>query len=422
VAAARIAVVGGGLSGLAAAQRLNAEGYAVELFERSRLLGGRATSFEVGGETVDNGQHVYLACCTQFIEFIDRAGMAAALRLQDRFDVAVYSRDGKFSRLRAARLPAPLHLLASFIAYRHLSWRGKLQVARALLRLKCDPDAAQSAPSFGGWLQSQGQSDETVCSFWEPFMVPALNAPLDQMNAAEAAFVVSTAFLSDSGAARFGYSSVPLAEIMEAAARPLDSVHRSTAVLGVEADDRISLRSSSGTAAFDGAVVAVSPAALRRLLGEPQRFGIGGLDAYESFPIVDAHLWHDRGTLDFDFAAILDSPVQWVFQKRAGYLCCSLSAVQEWASEPSASLAQRMWEEVRRALPQLASAKLLRSAVTRNPEGTYLVKPGAKRPGARTAHPKLTIAGSWTETGWPDTMESAVRSGETAAQSLMERL
>ena len=405
MAAPCVAIVGGGLAGLSAGLELKAAGWHVEVFERSRLLGGRATSFEVDGHVVDNGQHVYLACCTEFIRFVERAGMAQALHLQDRFDVVVYSKDGTRSELRASGLPAPLHLLTSFAGYSHLTLSGKLQIARALFSLTVNPKGAREDESFSQWLHKEGQNEETVRSFWEPFLVPALNAPLDRMNAAEAAFVISTAFLHDRRAARFGYSTVPLAAIMENAAQTLDAVHRSCAVFGMDVDaDAIVIRTSDDELRFDAAVLAVQPRALEKLLWDPARFGVPPLDVYEPFAIMDVHLWHDAANLPFDFAAILDSPVQWVFQKSQGYLCCSLSAADELVSRPTSEMVERAWEEVQSALPDLAGARLIRGAATRNPEGTYLANPGVQRPGPRTRIPNLAIAGAWTATGWPDTM------------------
>ncbi len=412
-------MAGAGLAGLAAAMELQSAGCNVDLFERSRLLGGRATSFEVDGREVDNGQHVYLACCTEFVRFVERAGMRDALHLQDRFDVTVYAR-GVRSRLRAANLPAPWHLLASMTFYRHLGVRGKLQLARALFALMREK---QLTGTFAQWLREHGQEEETLRAFWEPFMVPALNAPLERMSAAEAAFVISTAFLHDRNAARFGYTTVPLARIMDAAAARLGSVHRSTAVSAIEAQNgKINLRTVNGeNTTFDGAVLALPPRALERVLGDPRHFGVEGLDSYEASAIMDVHLWHDRGRLDFDFCALLDSPVQWIFQKGNGYLCCSLSAADALVADPTAEMVERTWREVSAALPQLAGAQLVRGAATRNPEGTFSAGPATVRPGARTRERNVAIAGSWTATGWPDTMESAVRSGIAAANALMEQ-
>lgn len=252
-------------------------------------------------------------------------------------------------------------------------------------------------------------------------MVPALNAPLERMNAAEAAFVISTAFLRDRNAARFGYSTVPLAQIMDAAAARLDNVRRSSAVFSLEASaDGVAVGMGSETLPFDAAVLAVPPRSLARLLGDPAAFGVPPLDVYEPFAIMDVHLWYEGPAPAFEFAAILDSPVQWVFQKGAGYLCCSISAADELVAKPTGDMVARAWEEVQRALPELGTARLRKGAATRNPEGTYLAASGAPRPGPATTLPTVAIAGAWTATGWPDTMESAVRSGIAAARHLLE--
>jgi squalene-associated FAD-dependent desaturase len=421
VAAPRIAVVGGGLAGLAAAMDLQTRGFQVTLFERSRLLGGRATSFEVAGHVVDNGQHVYLACCTEFIRFVQNAGCAEALYLQDRFDVVAFSRDGKRSRLRAANLPAPFHLLLAFAGYKHLSLKSKIEIAGALAALKFTRGDARTDGSFAQWLHAHHQGAEAVHRFWEPFMVPALNAPLERMDAAEAAFVISTAFLSHRNDARFGYSRIPLAQIMEAVAGRLERVARSTAVMEVRAGaEEVLLRTAQGVERFDAAVLAVPPRALARLLGDPARAGLPPLEGYEPFAIMDVHLWYDGEPAGFDFAAMLESPVQWVFQKASGYLCCSISAAGAHVATPTGDMVSLAWQAVCRAVPSLAQARLVDGAATRNPEGTYLALPGTVRPGARTAHERVAVAGAWTATGWPDTMESAVRSGFTAARVLME--
>ncbi|MGZ3518829.1 MAG: hydroxysqualene dehydroxylase HpnE [Vulcanimicrobiaceae bacterium] len=420
MAARRVAVVGAGLAGLAAALELKDAGWTVEVFERSRLIGGRATSFEIDGHEVDNGQHVFLACCTEFIAFAERAGMGQHLHLQDRFDVVAIAKTGRRSRLRAAALPPPLHLLASFMGYRHMSWAGRVQVALALTRIK---GALRSQESFGAWLARNGQSNETIRAFWEPFVVPALNASLERISASDAAFVIATAFLSGAGAARFGWSTVPLAHIMGAAAKRADRIQLSTAVLELDVPQYSGAEISIGVAGgvrreFDAVVLAVPPNQLARLLGDPQRFGLPPLDGYEPKPIIDIHLWYEGDAVDFEFATLLDSPLQWIFQKDAGYLCCSVSAADEYVMRPTAELEQIAWDELRAALPQLASARLLRSAVTRNPYSTYLPKSGVRRPSQRTLQPNVAIAGSWTQTGWPDTMESAVRSGLAAAKVL----
>ncbi len=426
----RVAVVGAGLAGLSAALRLKDAGAQVELFERSRLIGGRATSFEIDGVEVDNGQHVFLACCTEFVRFAQRVGMDGHMHVQERFDARILARDGRAGRLRAGALPAPFHLLESFATYPFLTLGEKLRIARALASVTRKP--ASTTPSlskdeppetFEAWLQQNRQGVGERRAFWEPFFIPALNAPFDRVAAADAIFVLRTAFLGDAGAARFGFSKVPLAHLAAAAAAQLDAVHATTAVLTLEpnsTDDRVTLSLSKGDPrTFDAVVLAVPPRQVERILGDASRYGIANLEAYDAYPIVDVHLWHDGGSIGYDFVAALESPLQWIFEKAAGYLCCSISAAQQYLQMPTEALESLAWREVQTFLPALKSAKLLRSAVTRNPEATWLPRVGATRTGQATTHPAIAIAGSWTNTGWSDTMESAVRSGTLAASYLL---
>ena len=414
MAARRIAIVGAGLAGASAALELLDRGYEVEIFERSRLLGGRATSYEINGREVDNGQHVFLHCCSEFIRFVERLGMSDALHEQPRFDALVLARDGVASRLVAAPVPAPFHLLASFGGYRHLSLNGKLRVGRALLVAAASRPPAEM--TFETWLRRNGQNDETRRAFWNPFFIPAVNAPFDEVSATDALFVLTTAFLGDAGAARFGFATVPLARIAETAAARAHAVHRSTGITGMTVDaDGVHLRTLDATARFDGVVLAVPPKTTAKLLGDPARFGVHGLETYRPYPIVDVHIWHDRGPSGFDFAAALDSPLQWIFEKEPGYLCCSISAAGEYLTMPAAQLQEIAWKELQAFLPSLRGGSVVGGFVTRNAEATYVPAPGAKRTAQRTAHPAVAIAGSWTETGWPDTMEAAVRSGAAAA-------
>jgi squalene-associated FAD-dependent desaturase len=423
LAVERVAVVGGGLAGFAAGLALKAAGAHVELFERSRILGGRATSFEIDGVEVDNGQHVFLACCTEFINFAQAVGMGDQLHLQERFDATILSRIGKAGRLRTAALPAPLHLIGSFASYSHLGLAGKLRIARALaaaLLGKSDP-----SETFEAWLARNGQGAQERAAFWDPFFIPALNAGFDRVGASDAMFVLKTAFLRDAGAARFGFSRVPLAHLTQAGAKQLDAVHTSTPVLLITANDPsvtpsgVTLNLSKGDTYFDAVVLAVAPRQAERILGDPARYGVTNLDNYDPYPIIDVHLWHDGGSIGRDFVAALESPLQWIFEKGPGYLCCSFSAADEYLRQPTAELESLAWREVQTFLPALKDADLVRSAVTRNPEATWLPRIGAARTQQRTNHPAIAIAGSWTQTGWPDTMESAVRSGNLAAAALL---
>jgi uncharacterized protein with NAD-binding domain and iron-sulfur cluster len=458
--ASRVAVVGGGLAGLSAALELKRLGLSVELFERSRLLGGKATSFQVDGVEVDNGQHVYLACCTEFIDFVEQldglsssTGACAAdgppLMLQPRFEALLLARGRRPARLRAVPLPAPLHLAPALLRYHYLSLGARLRVVRALVDAR---RPARAGETFAEWLDRHHQTMATRTAFWDPFFVPALNAPLEEVSAEAALFVITTAFLQDSGAARFGYSRVPLARIAEAAAGKIDQVHLRTPVAGLylaDPDDPtitarplappvgaspcgcppgppptlrgITLEDGSHLDC-DGVVLAVPPARLKRLLGQPETFNVFGLDDFRTAPIIDVHLWYDVSTLGFEFAALLDSPVQWVFEKGRGYVCCSMSAAGDYISWPGSDLVELCHRELTAVVPALRTANLLRSAATRDREATFVPTPGLRRPGPVTSCPQVVIAGSWTDTGWPATMESAVRSGRSAAHALARPL
>jgi len=414
----RAAVVGAGLAGLAAAQELTARGWHVEIFERSRLLGGKATSFAVEGAVVDNGQHVHLACCTEYVDFVQRAGMGERLHLQERFSVTVLRRGMRPARLRAASLPPPLHLLASFARYRALGMVDRARVARAVVSAR---QPALPAETAAGWLRRHGQGRQTLAAFWEPFFVPALNAPLGEASADALLFTLRTAFLSGSGAARIGWATVPLSDVAESAVHSVSAVHRQTAVTGVLGDARgvVGVRLDEGrTARYDAVVLAVPPARLRRILDNPASYGLHGLEALRSEPIVDVHLWYDAPIADLEFAALLESPVQWVFQKAPGYLACSLSGARQAVARPESELVAMCAGELAVVLPELHGRRLVRAGATRDPEATVIPSPGARRPAPGLIAPGLALAGAWTDTGWPDTMESAVRSGRRAARGL----
>lgn len=424
--APRVAVVGAGLAGVSAALTLKNAGAQVEIFERSRLVGGKATSFRLGDVEVDNGQHVVLACCTAFRDLLDDLGLTAHLHMQPNFEVTMLARGSRPARLRAAHLPAPLHLMPSFIAYPHLSWSEKVRAGAALLAAR-----RQTAPrgDMAAWLRRHRQSATARRVFWDPFLVPALNAPLEEVAAADGLFVIRTAFLESRDAARIGYTTTPLARIAEAAARRADALHLRTPVTGVDAAAaglrRLQLHEGVRDD-FDACVLAIPPRRLSAIAGDEDVLGLHGLDAFRTQPIVDVHLWYGDRSRPLlggaGFAAVLDSPVQWVFEKAPGYLCCSLSAAESSITVAEQELAQRCHNELAAVLPALHQLSPLRAAATRDPDATFVPAPDLRRPGNATAIDSVVVAGAWTDTGWPATMESAVRSGRGAAQLLLRRL
>jgi squalene-associated FAD-dependent desaturase len=440
----RVAVVGAGLAGLAAALELRRHGLEVEIFERTRLIGGKATSFVAGGHEVDSGQHVFLGCFQEWLAMVRELGMEDRLYLQPRFEVVVLAGGGARAHLRAARLPAPWHLLPALFGHRLLGWRARLALGRALLGAarSAGRDHAFDRESFADWLLRHGQGERSRLAFWEPFFVPALNAPLDEVAAAAGRFVITTAFLGGPDACRIGWSRVPLARIGEAAAARASRLHLRTAVTGLDFEVEPGrghaprwvrgVRIGEDARHFDGVVLAVPPAAVARILGEPEVYGVRGLDRIREQPIVDVHLWYDRAPVltlasraeegGGGFAALVGSPVQWVFEKEPGYLCCSLSAAEAQVTRPEAELVQLCHAELVAVLPRLRGECPARGLATRDPHATFVALPGLTRPPNTTTVPNLVLAGAWTDTGWPATMESAVRSGRAAGRVLAGHL
>lgn len=416
--AVKFAVVGAGLAGLSAARELRARGADVHVFERTRLLGGKATSFVAGEDEVDNGQHVFLGCFDAWLDLVRQAGMGDALHLPPRFEALLLEQGGGRARLRAWDAPAPLHLLPALLAHRLLGLAGRARVARAMLAAR---RPARGGETFGAWLRRHGQDERALAVFWEPFLVPSLNAPLDEVDAEAGRFVLTTAFLAGPDACRIGWSRVPLGRIAEAIAEGCD-VRLRAPVTGVRVEGgRVrAIRVGDEELEADAVVLAVPPHQLGRLL--PPEAAVTGLDRFQTQPIVDVHLWYDAERLELgdglDFAALVSSPVQWVFRKRPGYLCCSLSAAREVVGRPEQELVELCHRELAAVLPALRGLRPLKGRATRDSQATFVPAPGLSRPGARTAVRGLVLAGAWTDTGWPATMESAVRSGRQAVDAL----
>ena len=423
-------MVGAGLAGLAAGLELRRRGLEVEIFERSRLVGGKAASFEASGTDVDTGQHVFLGCFEEWLSLVDEVGMRDDIVLQSRFEVTILARGRKPVRLRAGRLPSPGHLLPALLGHGFLRWDGRVQVARALLAARRPPGRpqAEDGQTLAAWLDQLGQGQDAMAAFWNLFMVPALNAPLSEALAEDGRFVLRTAFLGPASASRIGWTRGPLGRVAEAAAARAGTLHVRTPVtsLDLEADERgerlAAVWTGEDRRPFAGAVLALPPGPLARLLGTPERYGVVGLDALRPQPIVDVHLWYPAPSLGLGFAAIMDSPVQWVFEKAPGHLSCSLSAAGALFGRPEDELRELCHRELSAVLTPLRGLRPRRALATRDPSATYLAPRGVRRPGQATAIPNVTIAGAWTDTGWPATMESAVRSGRTAARLLAERL
>ncbi|MFJ8079534.1 hydroxysqualene dehydroxylase HpnE [Streptomyces sp. NPDC096205] len=437
-------VVGGGLAGVTAALALADAGMRVTLLEGRPRLGGLAFSFQRGDLTVDNGQHVYLRCCTAYRWFLDRIEGAALAPLQDRLDVPVLDvtrpEGRRLGRLRRDALPVPLHLGRSLATYPHLSLADRAKVGRAALALKgldlADP--ALDALDFGSWLAAHGQSARAVKALWDLVGVATLNAVAGDASLGLAAMVFKTGLLSDPGAADIGWAHVPLGELHDKLARKaLDS-----AGVRTETRTRVTSISQYDNARWSVHVPGETIEADAVVLAVPQRetydlLPAGALDAPERLleigtaPILNVHVVYDRKVLDAPFLAALGTPVQWVFDrthasglKTGQYLALSQSAAQDEIDEPVAALRERYLPELEKLLPRTRGAGVLDFFVTRERTATFAPAPGVGRlrPGARTKAPGLYLAGAWTATGWPATMESAVRSGVSAADAALRAL
>ncbi|KUO19351.1 hydroxysqualene dehydroxylase HpnE [Streptomyces dysideae] len=437
-------VVGGGLAGITAALALADAGVRVTLLEGRPRLGGLAFSFQRGDLTVDNGQHVYLRCCTAYRWFLDRIEGTALAPLQERLDVPVLDvarpEGRRLGRLRRDPLPVPLHLGRSLASYPHLSLAERAKAGRAALALKgldlADPSL--DTQDFGSWLTAHGQSARAVEALWDLVGVATLNAVAGDASLGLAAMVFKTGLLSDPGAADIGWAHVPLGELHDRLARKaLDSAGVRTEVrtrvtsISTDENGRWSVQVPGETLDADTVVLAVPQREAHDLLPA------GALDAPERLldigtaPILNVHVVYDRKVLSTPFFAALGTPVQWVFDRtqasglREGqYLALSQSAARDEIDAPVAELRERYLPELGRLLPRARGAEVKDFFVTRERTATFAPTPGVGRlrPGARTKSPGLYLAGAWTATGWPATMESAVRSGVSAADAALSAL
>ncbi|SCK36749.1 hydroxysqualene dehydroxylase HpnE [Streptomyces sp. WMMB 322] len=445
----RAVVVGGGIAGATAALRLADAGVPTTLLESRPRLGGLAFSFRrnspAGPLTVDNGQHVHLRCCTAYTWFLQRIGGVGLAPLQRRLDVPVLDAAGArplLSRLRRNCLPVPMHLAASLATYRHLTPAERGRAARAALAMDAlDPaDPALDDVDFGTWLRAQGQSDRAISALWDLVGTATLNARAPHASLGLAATVFRTGLLSAPGAADIGISRVPLGHLHDTLARGAlraagVNVLTQTRVRAVAATPgggwTVSAGDGRGTAAehyADAVVLAVPQREAHGLLPEGALPSPERLLQIGTAPILNLHVVYDRRVLRRPFFAALGSPVQWVFDRTGPsglgggqYLAVSQSAAHGEIDRSVAALRERYLPELARLLPAARTARVVDFFVTRERTATFDPRPGVGRlrPASRTAAPGVCLAGAWTDTGWPATMEGAVRSGMTAAREAL---
>jgi len=423
-----VVVVGGGLAGLAASLALADHGMRVSVLEKNPRLGGRATSYRLpSGESIDNCQHVTLRCCTNLEDFFRRAGVADKIHFHDQLIFA--DSKGRRGCIKPSKLPAPLHLAPSFVAFPLLTLRDKFSIARAMLRIV----TSGGSPKIGDgttmleWLRKEKQTPGAIDHFWRVVLVSALNEELDRTDARYGILVFWKAFLSNSAGFGMGIPAVPLADLYASCCAPIQN-H------GGEVRTRClvnQLDLSNGNVAavrLDGGdevrgdyyVLAVPFDRLVKLVPEE----IGRTEMFTNLsvsPITGVHMWFDRPVMNEPFLTSIDHTIQWIFNRTNQYIQVVISASRDLANRSQQEIVDVCRHELNELLPAAKEASLLRAVVIRENSATFSPAPGCDRwrPSQRTVVRNLFLAGDWTNTGWPATMESAVRSGYQAAEAIL---
>lgn len=434
--AGAVIVVGGGLAGITAALRLADEGREVTVLEGRPRLGGATYSFHRDGLSIDTGQHVFLRCYDRYRALLARLGVADLITIQRRLDIPVLAPGRPPARLRrSGHGPAPLHLLPALASYRALSPADRFHAARGAGALrKIDPDdPVNDEQTFGDWLRRNGQRPRVVSRLWALLTIAALNIEPAEASLALAARVFRHGLLDDVRAGDIGVPQVPLESLHDRPAREafsrlgvrLHTGERARAI--VEREHGLSVRTEAGELEADAVVVAVPHAAAARLVPEAATPAPRRWDDLGDSPIVNAHILYERRVTDLDIAAVLDSDAQWIFDRTSAsgldhgqYLVSSISAADAQIQLTAEQIRQSQIAALARVLPGARGAGIRHSFVTREPRATFRQRSGTARirPPAHTKWTSLVLAGAWTATGWPDTMEGAVRSGEAAAEAL----
>jgi len=449
-----VIVIGGGLAGLAAGVALADSGWRVRLFEQRPFLGGRATSYVLpDGEHVDNCQHVTLGCCTNLEDFYRRIGASGKIRFFDR--LLFLDLQGRRGEMKAGALPAPFHFTGSFASFAPLTLAGKLSIARAMLNIIQHAGSPPDLREAGGvsmleWLRRRGQTKGAINRFWRVVLVSALNEELERADARFGVDVFWKAFLSSSTGYRMGVPAVPLSDLYDGCKTEIERrggevVLRSPVRgLKLESGQLAGVRfDENREESADAYIFAIPHTALAELLPESLKQSdpsLTHLDQIKTSPITGVHFWFDRPVMDELFVTLLDTTTQWIFNKTAlyhssagdwngatnsaqatQYLQMVISASYDLLQKSRQEIIELCLAEVRHALPKTRGAQLVKATVIKEAAATFSPEPGVDRwrPAQATTVPGLFLAGDWTQTGWPATMEGAVRSGYLAAEALV---
>ena len=448
-----VLVLGGGIAGIAAALELLDAGRRVTLVEARNFLGGRAFSFtdSTTGLTLDNGQHVIVGCCVQFIDLLERLGVRRQWFLQERLRIPVRDRAGRTGLLAASRLPAPMHLLPSFIAYPHMGMLDKLRAIKGMLRARTTDRSNPRLEdiTFYQWLRENGQSERAISNLWNLVVEPTLNDSVTEVSASMGLMIVQEGMLASAHSANLGYATGGLLSSLGRPARRSLEEGGARLILG-DPVRSLALEPGPGGSASSGRVTGVELASGLRLsvqhvisalpfsaLAKVLPREACSMEVFRKVemlqwsPILNLHILYDRPVMREPFCAFVDSPLQWVFnhnsitgaQSSAGgqLLTVSVSAAWEFIDLPGGELREMFIKEIAEVFPEAREAAALDARVVKQREATFRCLPGTSRirPDTETPVSNLFLAGEWTNTGWPSTMEGAVRSGRNAARAVI---
>jgi len=436
----KVAVIGGGLAGLAAGCALADAGFRVTLFERRPYLGGRASSYEHPGtgEVVDNCQHVLLGCCTNLIQFYERLGVSDKICWFD--ELTFIEPGGRASRMAPSFLPAPMHNLPAFFGAKMLNVKDKLAIARAMAEMMRGlPEDSEA--DFLSWLKRNKQTEQAIERFWKVVLVSALNEDLDRMSVRYAAQVFRESFIKSPAAGKMGLPTIPLSDLYGSAAEYIrtrggEVLLRSSVTAINPLPAGVNVVSNSGEQQFDFVVLAAPFQNAAGLLpsGDLAQPLKEQLTHFEPSSITGIHLWFNREITPLPHAVLLDRTIQWMFHKskfhdaresssQGSYVELVVSASKTLVQKSREEILELATRELAEFFPIVKEAKLVKAAVIKEIYATYSILPGLDqyRPEAKTDWPNIFLAGDWTATGWPATMEGAVRSGYLAAEALTEQ-
>jgi squalene-associated FAD-dependent desaturase len=416
-----VIVIGGGLAGLSAAAALGSTGNTVRLFESRPFLGGRATSYEAGSETIDNCQHILLRCCVNLIDFYQRLGVAESIRWYPEY--VFIEPGGRRSVMRAGLLPAPLHFTESFASLKFLNLSEKLAVARGLLAIRRERHRKDLDDiSMQQWLVEHSQPPRAIERFWRQVLVSAISEELDRTAAAHGFQVFRLAFLATSNAYEMGVPAVPLGELYRSDAWAkigTVSMKRRTPVEEITIKDG-SVQCVRADGECHRADFYICALPFERLAALDIPVDVSG---FTHAPITSVHLWFDRPVIDFPQATLLDRTIQWIFNKSEGrYVQLVISASHTLIETPRAEVIGLALRELAEFFPATREARVEKAHVVKEVRAVLSPRPGleSRRPPAKTSIRNLFLAGDWTRQGWPAIMEGAVRSGYLAAEAVTE--